>query len=105
MEDNIQTIEKITIKMNDKKFTVKIPNRTECDSDVDLAIKYERDLIKFSIEQYYLDHKYCPNCKGINYGETEMAFIWDSSKPETYIDFNKIQCKCGWNGIRHELVN
>ncbi len=55
-----------------------------------------------SKEEYYLKHKACPVCNNINLMETYVGYIYYEDKE--FKDENMAQCKCGWEGLVHNLV-
>ena len=54
-------------------------------------------------EKYEKKHRYCPECNGTSYISTLMACMMDMNNPEDHKDRNIVQCKCGWEGIVHDL--
>lgn len=56
-------------------------------------------------QRYYREHKRCPACRNETLRQSYVGFIEDGDdifKP--YKDTNKASCKCGWEGIVHDLV-
>lgn len=55
-------------------------------------------------EIYYSNHKKCPLCGGEDNCQTLMGFTFDMDNPDEHRDENHVACKCGWNGIVHNLT-
>lgn len=53
-------------------------------------------------EDYYNLHRYCPEC-----GNREHMITCVPVRTRNWIyaiDENLVWCECGWNGIKHEMV-
>lgn len=55
-------------------------------------------------KRYYEEHAVCPQCRSRDFISTLMGYIVSMEHPETFQDKNEITCRCGWEGIRHDLV-
>jgi hypothetical protein len=70
--------------------------------NVKSVTKSQHDLF---MEQYELDHKYCPDCGYDGYVTTLIAYIYNSNDHESYKDENTARCKCGSVHIVHDRVS
>jgi len=52
---------------------------------------------------YYAQHRKCPRC-GSGVSQTLVGYVMDPDHPEEFKDENDCCCRCGWEGIVHELV-
>lgn len=55
-----------------------------------------------SEEEYYWDHRVCPECKKREYSSTYLGYVFEKGK--LYKDENWCKCSCGWEGITDDLV-
>lgn len=65
-----------------------------------------RQAIKDCRERYAVAHACCPNCGYDKHGSTYVGFFPIIKEDYTveYKDENRVWCKCGWQGITHDLV-
>lgn len=56
-------------------------------------------------EDYYNEHKRCPNCGSTKLDRTLIGFIFDPNHPEIYKDTNTCECICGWKGNVDKLIS
>jgi hypothetical protein len=71
--------------------------------DIEKGRQAARDFRK----AYYEAHACCPSCRGDNYSSTYVGYIPVIKEDYTvgeYKDENRIRCRCGWQGLRHDLV-
>jgi hypothetical protein len=53
-------------------------------------------------DEYYGLHKYCPEC-----GDREQMVTCVPIRTSNWtnaFDDNKVWCKCGWKGYKHDMV-
>lgn len=55
-------------------------------------------------EKYYKDRCLCPCCGSSDYSVSYLGFILDVENFINYKDENKVNCKCKWVGIVHDLA-
>lgn len=55
------------------------------------------------MNEYYLQHKHCPNCGSDNYVST-LAAVIDGNDASQRVDNNEAFCACGFKHTVHERV-
>ena len=57
------------------------------------------------MEEYYKQHKYCPNCGSVQYTTTLVEYALDINKKDEYKDLNLCECmNCGDKHSVHDRV-
>lgn len=54
--------------------------------------------------KYYRDHAACPCCGSTSCSSTYVEYILVGTDPAGWKDQNRVRCRCGWEGIAHDLV-
>lgn len=71
---------------------------------VDDLVPYKPDSIEICLNNYYANHKYCPNCNLSDLTQTCAGMIPDPNNLKNYSDTNSCTCSCGWRGIVDDLI-
>ena len=53
-------------------------------------------------QQFYIDHKVCPDCDGTV--DTTSIYIFEKKDVDFHDPVNTAKCKCGWKGFLHESL-